>query len=232
MTVLAVAAFGVWQFWLKEIVWPAAAPLNLTTELGVKEAGIRVSPETDSKHQFDAIELVVTARNPSTRSLYLLSNIWVARGISIDPRIKGELWQTQTTERIAKYQSTLAGEHYKIRAIKLVAGGYVFDDHVSRPNKSVTRSFVFYVPHGVYDYVEVAFAIPTTPIDNAVEAGWTLNADDTVKYRAYRRAKDSHEEIKDLVAAFADPATQLQTAEASRQFSLWQDDEQAPVSGQ
>ncbi len=220
-----VASFGAWQFWLKEVVWPAAAPLNLTTELGVKAAGFQASPGSDNKQQFEAIELVVTARNPSTRNLYLLSNVWVARGIAIDASLKGELWQTAATERIAKYRFAVAGEHYKMREMKLVAGGYVFDDYVLRPNELVTHSFVFYIPHGVYDYVEVAVALPTTPNENVAEATWTLNPDGTVKYRAYRySAKGGRgEEIKDLAAAFTDSAMQLQTAEASRQLSLWPD---------
>lgn len=226
-----VASFGAWQFWLKEVVWPAAAPLNLTTELGVKAAGFQ-APGADNKQEFEAIELVVTARNPSTRNLYLLSNVWVARGIEIDASLKGETWQAVATERIAKYQFAVAGEHYKMREMKLVAGGFVFDDYVLRPNESVTHSFVFYVPQGVYDYVEVAVALPTTPNENVAEVTWTLNPDGTVKYRAYRYSATGGrgEEIKDLAAAFTDSAMQLQTAEASRQLSLWPDTDRASAS--
>jgi hypothetical protein len=78
LVIIAGALFGVYEFYLKEVWWPATAPINLSTEVTIKEAGVSASNESK---ELEAIELVVKARNPSNRTVYLLKNYWRAWGV-------------------------------------------------------------------------------------------------------------------------------------------------------
>ena len=77
---------GIWTYYswyYKEILIPSTAPVNVTTELTVKEAGSKGDESGQSNEQSKAIELVITAKNPSTRTVYLLPNCWFASGVTI-----------------------------------------------------------------------------------------------------------------------------------------------------
>jgi len=78
---LVLAAGGLWQFYLKEVLWPATA-INLSTEVTVKAVGLSGAAPADGKN-LQAIELAVSARNPSASTIYLCENYWAAWGLSI-----------------------------------------------------------------------------------------------------------------------------------------------------
>jgi hypothetical protein len=117
--VLAVAGF--WQFYLKEVLWPAAA-INLTTEVTIKEAGISTNPEAKN---LEAIQVVITAQNPSSNKLYLCTNYWLAYGLTIGApkQEKGEDWVGDLTRVINSESGELSGKHYVYNEKILVAGG-------------------------------------------------------------------------------------------------------------
>jgi hypothetical protein len=104
---------GVWQFWLKEIVWPAQAPINLTTQVGVSRAGFNVAASGENKERFEGIELTITATNPSSRVVYLLPNYWLASALTTETRQKSEDWVKDATDRMASKQMSIAGLFYK-----------------------------------------------------------------------------------------------------------------------
>jgi hypothetical protein len=156
-----------------------------------------------------------------------LSNIWVARGITIKPQPNNDHWEDVANKQIARNRSSLVGKHYVVSANSIVAAGYAFNDHVLHPSESVSQSVVFCVPEGVYDLIDVAVALPTISQENAAEVTWTINPDSNVKLQAYRlNGQGNRIPVDDLAEAFADPQVQLQTAEASRQLSLWRTKEE------
>jgi hypothetical protein len=107
---VVVLAFGAWQFWLKEVVWPAQAPVNLSTELRVKEAGTISTTERDV-NGLQAIELEITAGNPSSRKLFLLGNLWVAHGITIKSPNKGN-WMEAMEPHLNTDHRIVGGKFY------------------------------------------------------------------------------------------------------------------------
>jgi hypothetical protein len=118
-SVLAVAGF--WQFYLKEVLWPAAA-INLTTEVTIKEAGISTNPKAKN---LEAIQVVITAQNPSSSTIYLCTNYWLAYGLTIGApkQEKGEDWTEDLSRVINSKSGQLSGKHYIYNERILVAGG-------------------------------------------------------------------------------------------------------------
>ena len=53
-------------------------PINLSAQLIVREAGVENA--ADESKKFAAIELFVTATNPSSRNVYFFANFWSALG--------------------------------------------------------------------------------------------------------------------------------------------------------
>lgn len=160
--VLAVAGF--WQFYLKEVVWPAAA-INLTADVTVKEAGI-TARAADEARNLEAIELVITARNPSSSTVYLCANYWAAWGAMISASEqdtkKSEEWLESVAKAINDRYPLIVGKHYNSDRMTLVSAGSIFSDIGLRPNEKISATFIFYVPQDFYDLIAVFVMLPTT----------------------------------------------------------------------
>ena len=78
--ILVAAAWGVYTFIYKEIVLPKSAPVNISVNLELKTIGPSNPQETEAKKQLIAVEMKVSATNPSPREVYLLPSIWFAYG--------------------------------------------------------------------------------------------------------------------------------------------------------
>jgi hypothetical protein len=202
--VLAVAGF--WQFYLKEVWWPASA-INLTADVSVKEAGFGAGAAA-ATNNLEAIEVAITARNPSSNTVYLCANYWGAWGVAVSASAhngdKTEDWLADATDQVNSRIPTVAGKHYKKDQGTLIATGNVFTgDTYLRPQEKISTVFVFYVPQGRYDYVEVFAVLPTTsresprqPLTSALGVYYALNPDRSNFYIAsiYRIKPDGSAE--------------------------------------
>jgi hypothetical protein len=230
LVIIAGIVAGVWQFVFKEIWSPAAAPINLTTEVNVKEAGFRVASSGKSTEQLEAIELMVTAINVSTRTVYLLSNHWAAWGMKVGASQSGDAqaWQKDVSEQMSKGEDSYGavGRHYEMKEGNLVAWGNVFPKtYLLYPKESVSRSFLFYVPKGGYDLVEVDVGIPTASVPNAAEVIYTVN--DQGGYARVNRIGPNgvrSEMPRNADGSYSDSGIGLQETQSWRQLSLWQSD--------
>jgi hypothetical protein len=128
-----------------------------------------------------------------------------------------------------------AGSFYKIGSTTLVAGGTVFDDDALKPQESISRTFVFYVPADVYDMLEIEVSLPSAAKKNAVGFVHTINVDGTVDTLQYKIGPNGvRREIKDdkeRYALFFDPDIQLQYANSLRQLSLWRSKDGSSQTG-
>lgn len=214
---------GIWQFQVKEIWNPASAPINITTEVSVKEAGFKGAGNDKGQQQFEAIELSVTAKNPSSRDVYLLKNCWFAAGATVIGREQNESWTDNVTRQIEADSVITEGAYYTLEKASLVEAGEVFTDKILHPNESISASFVFYMPQDVFDMLYVHVELPTSAVMDAVEFEWNVKPQSGCASHAYRKRKGTRaEEIKDFLAAFSDRTLQLQSAAATRELSLWQ----------
>lgn len=226
---VVIAALGLWQFWLKEVRWPSEVPVNLTAELSVKDAGFKranLREEQSSDQKLEAIELEVTARNPSTRPIYLLDNLWIAYGIKITPT-HGKDWLGAMETQINGNHQIIGGSHYEAQHPIPVAAGNVFTDNGLQPNEKIVRTFVFYVPQGEYDYVEVDVGLPTVSRENPDRSG---EGAARVEYKL-REDRSSFLPTVFLIGADGNPDVKptadeikdlgFQWAVATRMLSLW-----------
>jgi hypothetical protein len=157
---LVVAGVGLWEFYLKERIWPAQAPVNLTTELTLTETG---RAQIANNADLEAVELVVTAHNPSPRDVYLLTNYWMAEGIKIGAPKENVDWLQENVDAINGSHVMPDGKYYRNDHPVLVASANVFPiETVLHPSESISASYAFFVPQGVYDLVEVDVILPTT----------------------------------------------------------------------
>jgi hypothetical protein len=205
--VLAVASF--WQFYLKEVWWPATA-INLTTEVTAKEAGLSAAAVAAARN-LEAIEVVITANNPSSSTVYLCSNLWTAWGVTVSAREvggdKSEDWLKGVTDLINEKKPLVSGRHYNSDQKTLISAGSAFRDAYLRAKERLSSTFVFYVPQGLYDLVKVYVYLPTTSRENPARPGqpalgvnYGLNSDrsDFVIASVYRVKSDgTHEELLD-----------------------------------
>ena len=231
--VLAVAGF--WQFYLKEVWWPAAA-INLTTEVAIKEVGLNARPETEAK-DLEAIELVITARNPSSSAVYLCSNFWLAIGETIggSKQEKDENWIEDMTKAINSDAWSRYGKHYVPKEGVLVAGGQAFMDLGLRPNEKTSITHIFYIQKGRYDHLEVMVLVPTTsrvnPVSGvlpAVKINWEFLANGSFKFASMARVMPDGTQEQIPLDARGFPSERdrkyygLQAAISKAGLSLWQ----------
>jgi hypothetical protein len=221
--IIAGVGAGTWQFLVKERWNPAAAPINISTELTVKEAGFRAASSGESGEQFEAIELMVALKNPSTRDVYLLTNCWYAQGFAVLTGKESEGWTKGITEQMKTHVPSNQGAHYEVSKTLVVAAGEVFTDYILHPNESISASFVFFVPQDVYDVLRVQVELPTTAVKDSAEVDWTVTPEQACKMDAYRKRNGVRgEKITDFDAAFKDTTLQFQGAASTRELSLWQ----------
>ena len=85
-TIVIIIAFiwGAYTFIYKEIVLPKAAPVNVTVDLLLKKIGPPNSPlQKGENGALIAIEMDVSAANPSSRSVNLFPSVWFAHGYKV-----------------------------------------------------------------------------------------------------------------------------------------------------
>lgn len=239
---------GLWTYYTwyyKEILIPRTAPVNLTTQVAIEEAGYGTSGKSNT--QLEAIRLSVTATNASTRTIYFAPNYWTAEGMNISVLPGDESWLADVNKTIEYDPQNLKtpspeemnihgvvqlrapvenqGRYYEITKIELIAFNDVFEYNVFlHPKETISRSFLFYVPVGAYDFLNVHAYIPTTAKPNSVAEFYHVNPDRSIDEAIYVLGKDGSYIKKEtqVDVDVYDPSIQLQTAEAWQQLSLWQ----------
>jgi hypothetical protein len=166
--VLGVAVTAI-AFLYRDVYLPATAPINLTTEVKVQEAGLGAA--SVDGNPLEAIEIKISARNPSIRQVYLLKNLWQAVGVSIKSIPDDETWVDRVDERIGQGYLLAGSRHHESDTATLVAAGNAFSDTMLNPNETISASVVIYVPKGTYDFLQVDTFLPTVADEDPKRPG-------------------------------------------------------------
>jgi hypothetical protein len=213
--IIVAAAWGGYTFIYKEIEVPKSAPINISMNLQLKKVS-----KGDVKQPLVAIEMHVSATNPSSRKVYLLPSVWMVFGYKNTPS-KGVL-DSFNQEEAAAHINARDGEyilrHSKLASIVMVGAGSLFSDDSLNPSETVERTLIFYVPRNTYDSVEADTIIPTTELKSGVELQWKLNGTGVVP-TIYLISTNG--ERKPVELDTANKQGGLQEAESSSQLSLW-----------
>ena len=146
-------------FIYRDVYLPATAPINLTTEVKVQEAGVGATG-VDGR-PLEAIEIRISARNPSSRKVYLLKNLWRAIGVRIKSIPEDDSWVDHANERIGEGYLLAGSRHHVSDTATLVAAGNAFADTLLNPNETISAAVVIYLPKGTYDLLQVDTFLPT-----------------------------------------------------------------------
>jgi hypothetical protein len=169
--IIIAAAWGVYTFIYKEITVPKSAPINISMNMQLKKAGIG-----EPKGKLMAVEMRVTATNPSTRKVYLLPSMWMVWGTEVGLNAQeGDI----DYKTIAELMNDKKGE-FRERTIhpqisSLLAAGSLFWDETLSPNETVARSIIVYIPRGRYDELAADAYMPSSPFQRACDLKWAAN---------------------------------------------------------
>jgi hypothetical protein len=159
--ILIAGIWGAYEFIYKEIVAPSAAPINVSLDLELKLIDQVEAGSSNTRSRFP-VQLKVVARNPSTRSIYLLSSAWWVYGIDVAMRETDEKEFDKSVASSVSYPSGQYAERYVIQGDPvLVAAGSLVADVVLKPAEIITRSLIIYLPPK-HDKLEVVVKIPTS----------------------------------------------------------------------
>ncbi len=222
--ILVAAAWGAYTFVYKEIVVPKSAPVNISVNLQLKKIGPGSVQTTSTKSELVAIEMRVSATNPSTREVYLLPRVWMAWGYA--QSASDSALPVKDAEAALNSHQGLFIQKYSRSEATVVAVGSLFSDTVLKPNETTMRTHIIYVPAGMFDALEVATVMPTMAKRDGIAVEWRLNETgqslDTVLYRV--SANNERTEIKkDPDGSYSSlEKNGFQSARSVSEVSLWQ----------
>jgi hypothetical protein len=216
--------WSIYAWYHQEIVVPSTAPVNLTTDVTVDEVGTGRALAGTSEERLDAIRIMVTATNVSTKTIYLLANYWDAWAGKVAPRMSGSPWLQDINKAQAVQNETgrlhyaASGRYYGITTFERVAWGNLFPtSYLLHPKETISASTLFYVPKGAYDMAHVEVHIPTTEL-RTVELMFVVDTD-RVKPKFYRIGANG--ERKEVTTKADIEALKIQETESLRQLALW-----------
>ena len=223
---LFASAWAIWTFVFKEVMAPRSAPINITMNLDLKEVGARPQETAEEQESLSAVEMKISAKNPSSRTIYLLRSAWVATGYKIaSSNGDDEDSFVKDTNDVINLSDGVyeAGRDFALGSFNTVAVGRLFLDSVLKPGESVSRTLIVYVPREKYDMLEVQVLMPTVAVEGAVDLDWTLNKDGILEPTVYRLGAPGRRVPMepDQDGGFSDDALELQMATSMAQLSLW-----------
>lgn len=222
--IIAAGGWAAYAFVYKEITVPNSAPVNVSIALQLKKIGPKST--ASEKQTFIAAEMQTAATNPSTREVYVLGSAWIARGCRVDTGPNEESFSTQAEKSLNS-----PGEGYaeiSVRDINYanVVAGRLFADTFLKPNKSVRRTKIFYIPVDRYDEIDLDVRVITTERPQSIALRWKVEFGGlrAVLYRVGKDGKQTEFET-DKNGDYLDrdlAKIGLQELHSSSSLSLWQ----------
>ena len=216
------ALWGALTFLYIHVLQPRTAPVNISLGLELKKVSPVLQASAHGK-QLVAVEMQLTATNPSSREIYLLPNIWVAYGYQVDRSAPRTNFEPQVNRTFGlQHDGQRPVERYgESKDGVIVAGGTLFNDSGLKPDEKVIRKLVFHVPKDLYDVVEVWTAIPTTSKPANLVFEWRVKgADITANARCRDKQRCTLEDRPG--GRFVDDTLELQQSSSRVAISLWE----------
>jgi hypothetical protein len=198
--IILAAAWGIYTFIYKEIIIPKSAPVNVTLDLSMKRSGVDGNKETKSNKSLVAIEMKVAAKNPSSRAVKLLPNVYIVRGYNIAGSSDSYLRSLDkiTNKTMKQKDSTPRGLHYKYTRSQVVLIGSAFGDDALKPGEMIRNCITFYVPQGEYDMLEAHAYIPVCKEGSGINGEWMYNKnEDSLDMEIFHTSLAKRRKIKE-----------------------------------
>jgi len=220
--ILVAAVWAAWTFVYKEIQVPQSAPINISMNLQLKKAGVGTG-----KAPMVALEMRISATNPSTRRVYLLPSLWTINGCKRTPsQFSDDESFGRFAVRVLNAHAGQSTERYSsLDCSALVAAGDLFTDVWLNPGESVARTEILHIPSGRYDLVSADASMPTADVEVIGKWSYRYSWEDGGIVGELCRVNTNHECAP--VAAkgergYIDAGIGYQVAESQSEISLWE----------
>ena len=224
-TTLGIIIAGVWAvytFIYKEIIIPETSPINVSVNLSIKEAG--TASDNPTGPDLSAVEVALTATNPSARTVYILGGAFGIFGQRITSPEESDKFIDAVRADISTSGGYYAEKYAKASAAELLAGGQPIEDFALRPGETARRSLIIHFPRKTYDQMEVQVYIATVGSlkgRKEVSVKWSLT--DKVHFTVYGTDNGKQRMIPNMNIPedeFLD-SVGFQVFTTSGQLSLW-----------
>ena len=145
MAVVVAALWGIYTFIWKDILVPSWAPASLVIEVKTRQEGAEARPEAGGTGP-SRLRLQVIATNPSSRTLYLLPNVWWASAMQrsqADPSRSFEAAANAVLRDPSVHQAERGKE---LISTGVVATGRLFIDDQIQPGETLSRDLSIALP--------------------------------------------------------------------------------------
>lgn len=147
VAVVVAALWGVYTFIWKDILVPSWAPASLVIELKPRQEGAEARPGADGIGP-SRLRLRVVATNPSSRTLYLLPNVWWASAMQRKQADPSRSFET-AANAVLRDPSVLQAERgEELVSAGVVATGRLFIDDQIQPGETLSRDLSIALPRG------------------------------------------------------------------------------------
>ena len=215
--IIAAAIWAIlYTFVYKEYWFPKSVPVNVSINLKLQKTG-NVIQGTKYKNGLAAIEMNVSANNPSSQITFLLPSVFIVYGYKIidsDPSLKDDI-------TVLSKDSTYNMKHCALSNRAIVAVGKLLDNTELKPNELVARTYVFYVPVGEYGLIEAHAYIPNGKEISGIKLKWSPDDDFGLVPTLFRIGADGTAEAmkRDYFDGYAEGPGKLQTAHSMSMMS-------------
>lgn len=220
--IVIAAAWAAYTFVYKEYLVPQSAPVNITVNLQLKKIGSSVAPAKDGAGPLVAVEMRVTATNPSSRMVFLFPTAWVAYGVNIEAAAERASFTQEAIDGLnADYFLDRAWNHANATKYTIVAAGRLFPDEYLKPNETAARTLLIFVPRDGYDYLDVTTRITSMSKRGDVDLEWQIDDGGNLVYDLYHVSGDNQ---RTKISGDSEQATahEIQTTTSYSVLSLWQ----------
>jgi hypothetical protein len=169
--ILIAAVWGIYTFIYKEIRVPSAVPVNTTLGLEIR------SPDAKSAVRRDGmvpLSVIVSAANPSTRSVEFFNSIFVVQGYRNKKKERYEFDERLAREALNSDGLMVESRFSDKPEIDFIAAGRLFEDSGLKPGEKITRTELLYIPADMFDAVELSVYVPTATSTEGLEQIWEI----------------------------------------------------------
>lgn len=226
--IVIASSWGVYTFIYKEIWLPRAAPVNVTVDLHLKKIERPNSQLLKGEDKaLIAVEMAVSATNPSSREVTLFPSVWIAVGYNVSALRKNPQFAEQVNSSLNLEGVSQVEKHAAVYTTSPdpVAIGRLFPDTALKPNEKATRRIVFHVPPGQYDLIDVQVYVPTMTKKGGATLEWKYDEKtkslNVILYRVTKNGERKEME-KDKGGGYSDTTLELQSVTSVSTLSLWQ----------
>jgi hypothetical protein len=188
---IGIAAAGLWGFYVfvyKEFTQPRYSPVNITIELALQPKGTGPLAQAAAGGALTAVEVQMSARNPSSREIQLLSSAFVIFGDLLQPG-SVDFAKELSANPVKSYVRNFPQRHARLLRHVPIAFGSAFSDTTLKPGEVIRRQVIIYVPVRQYDALTAKVALRTMRDTAGYELEWrfdpTKNSIDTPLFRLH-----------------------------------------------